>query len=28
VTHGISDQARQEFVAHLEKGTPTRKPDL
>ncbi|EDY16302.1 putative PAS/PAC sensor protein [Chthoniobacter flavus Ellin428] len=28
VTHGISDQARQEFVSHLEKGTQPPKPDL
>jgi PAS domain S-box-containing protein len=28
VTHGISDEAREEFVSHLEKGTPPPKPDL
>jgi PAS domain S-box-containing protein len=28
VTHGISDQARQEFVSHLERGTSPPKPDL
>jgi len=28
VTHGISDEARDEFVSHLEKGTAPRKPDL
>lgn len=28
VTHGISDQAREEFVSHLEKGTTPPKPDL
>jgi PAS domain S-box-containing protein len=28
VTHGISEQAREEFVSHLEKGTPPPKPDL
>ena len=26
VTHGISDQAREEFVSHLEKGTAPPKP--
>ena len=28
VTHGISDEARDEFVSHLEKGTSPPKPDL
>jgi len=28
VTHGISEQAREEFVSHLEKGTAPPKPDL
>jgi PAS domain S-box-containing protein len=28
VTHGISDQAREDFVSHLEKGTTPPKPDL
>lgn len=28
VTHGISDQAREEFVSHLERGTAPPKPDL
>lgn len=28
VTHGISDQAREEFVSHLERGTSPPKPDL
>ncbi|MEI9894723.1 MAG: PAS domain S-box protein [Chthoniobacter sp.] len=28
VTHGISDQAREEFVSHLEKGTAPPKPDI
>lgn len=28
VTHGISDEARAEFVSHMEKGMPPPKPDL
>ncbi len=28
VTHGISDEAREEFVSHMEKGTTPPKPDL
>jgi PAS domain S-box-containing protein len=28
VTHGISDEAREEFVSHMEKGIPPPKPDL
>jgi PAS domain S-box-containing protein len=28
VTHGISEEAREEFVSHLEKGTTPPKPDL
>jgi PAS domain S-box-containing protein len=28
VTHGISDQAREEFVSHLERGTQPPRPDL
>ncbi len=28
VTHGISDEARDEFVSHMEKGTTPPKPDL
>ncbi len=28
VTHGISDEAREEFVSNLEKGTALPKPDL
>jgi len=28
VTHGISDEARQEFVASLDKGTPPPKPSV
>ncbi len=28
VTHGISEEAREEFVSHLERGTQPPKPDL